>query len=273
MTILTTSDIAEGTAAGTRQQFPWNKATITSQTAGRWSSLWRATGFPAQGAIPSTLQTCSKTLTGTWNYNSPQSTNTLYLANVTMACGNSVSNVEIHDRLVHMGGLSGVVTAAQTVGLTLVDTANNLQTRIGKSDLSEVQWWCEWYTTTGTTAVTATVAVTYNDNSTGNISLSFAASMGASNMLPVVSAAAGKFIKSIDSVTLSATTGTAGSFGFTASRFITSIEMPVANFARNCTWVDLGLPIIVDGACLWQVILCSTTGTGSMQGNLRIIEG
>jgi hypothetical protein len=71
----------------------------------------------------------------------------------------------------HFGGLNGTLTTAQTVSLdlsTLLAT-DNINLRKGDNNYSDVQWWLEWYTATGATAVTATIAVTYNDGTTGNL--------------------------------------------------------------------------------------------------------
>lgn len=45
--------------------------------------------------------------------------------------------LEVHDRLMHMGGLNGTLTTAQTVGSRLSNgvTADNMAERIGDADL------------------------------------------------------------------------------------------------------------------------------------------
>ena len=41
-----------------------DNATIASQAAGNFVSMWRATGQPGQGAIPTTAAACNNTLIG-----------------------------------------------------------------------------------------------------------------------------------------------------------------------------------------------------------------
>lgn len=141
-----------------------DKASIASQTGGSYASLWRATGQPGQGAVPTSVAVCDNSLTGALQYTQQTSPATSYIGILEAACTNASSTLELHDRLVHMGGLSGTVTTAQTVGIDLDSllATSNLDTRKGDSNYSDVQWWIEWYTATGATAVTVTVNVTYN---------------------------------------------------------------------------------------------------------------
>jgi hypothetical protein len=170
----------------------------------------------------------------------------------------------------HMGGLSGTVTTAQTVNLDLNANlaTDNLDERKGDANFSDVQWWLEWYTDTGSTAVTATVGVTYNDGTSGNLSaISLAATRRASLMVPLnplVHPCGGgrqdSFKATWTGVTLSATTGTAGSFGVTATRPRTSV--------CRCRWptrqrfsglgFDLGLPaeMLQFDSCLMIPLEC-----------------
>jgi hypothetical protein len=197
-----------------------------------------------------------------------------------IATSNSAMTVEIHDRLAHMGGLSGTVTTAQTVSLDLntLGATNNISNRIGDTNYSDVQWWLEWYTATGTTAVTATVAVTYNDGTTGNLTgASLAATRPASFMLSlnalIPAASSGKYIRAVNTVTLSATTGTAGSFGVTATRPRMTLAAPIANMKFVADWAQLGFPEIFNESCLFPIVLTSTTSTGTVRGGDKISHG
>ena len=256
-----------------------DKANIANALAGAYFSLWRATGQPGQGAIPTAAATCNNALTGAMNFTQQTSPATSYGAWSNAVCSNSAVTIEIHDRLMQMGGLVGNVTTAQTVSLNLNGvTADNMVERRGDSNFSDVQWWAEWYTDTGATASNATVAVTYNDGTTGNLS-TFAAggTVRAGRMIPlnnlIPAAAAGKFIRSVDSVTLSASTGTAGNIGFTCTRPRMTMPLNVGNKMEIFDWAQLGLPEIFNSSCLALVELCSTTSTGTVRGGGKIIHG
>lgn len=255
-----------------------DKASIASQAAGTYVSLWRATGQPGQGAIPAAAANCNNTTTGGIGFTQQVAPATSYGAYLEVVTGNAAMTTELHDRLVHMGGLNGTLTTAQNVGIDFASiTADNMVNRIGDTNYSDINWWLEWYTATGSTAVTATVAVTYNDGTTGTLSASLAATRPASFMLPlnglIPSAAAGKFIRAVTSVQLSATTGTAGSFGVTATRPRMAIGTPIANYKAISDWAQLGLPEIFNSSCLFPIVLTSTTSSGTVRGGGKIAHG
>ena len=261
-------------------RFLLDKASIAPQAAGTYVSLWRATGQPGQGAIPAATATCNNTTAGVIGFTQQVSPATSYIVYTDLATGNSAMTLEIHDRLAHMGGLNGTLTTAQTVSLdidTLAGT-DNISGRKGDADFSDVSWWLEWYTATGATAVTATVNVTYNDGTTGNLTgLSLAATRPASFMVAlntqIPSASAGKFIRGVNTVTLSATTGTAGSFGVTATRLKVSVGSPIANYKVTADWAQLGLPHIPNSSALFPIVLTSTTSSGTVRGAGKIAHG
>lgn len=278
MTITTRDQLING-LGNNSSRIVIDKASITSQAAGTYVSLWRATGQPGQGAIPAAAANCNHTTVGGIGFTQQTLPATSYGAYLEAATSNAAMTVEIHDRLAHMGGLVGNVTGAQTVNIDFATlTTDNLPNRIGDANCSDIQWWLEWYTATGSTSVTATVNVTYSDGTTGNLTaLTLAATRPASFMAPlnglIPAAAAGKYIRGINSVALSATTGTAGSFGVTATRPRMSIGCPIANFKFVSDWAALGLPEIFNGSCLFPIVLTSTTSSGTVRGGGKIAHG
>ena len=256
-----------------------DKASISNAAAGQFHSLWRATGQPGQAAIPAAAAVCNNALTGALNFAQQTSPATTYGTWANAMCSNNATTLEIHDRLMHMGGLSGTSTASQTVNLDLNANlgSDNISARKGDANFSDVQWWMEWYTDTGGTAVTATVGVTYNDGTTGTLSVALAATRRASLMIPlngfIPAAAAGKYIRDIDTVQLSATTGSAGSFGFTATRPRMTMPLSLANKMETFDWAALGLPEIFNSSCLMILQVASTTTTGTVRGGGKLSHG
>lgn len=276
MTITTRDQLIDG-LGNNASRIVIDKASIGSVAAGNYVSMWRATGQPGQGAIPAAAANCNHLTTGAIGFAQQTAPTTSYGAYLEGVFSNNAMTLEIHDRLMHMGGLNGTLTTAQTVGIDFNGiTADNMVKRIGDANYSDIQWWLEWYTATGATAVTATVAVTYNDGTTGNLTVSLAATRPAGQMIPLnglIPSAAGKFIRGVTSVTLSATTGTAGSFGVTATRPRMSQSCPLANFKSSSDWAGLGLPEIYNSSCLFPVALTSTTSTGTVRGGGKIAHG
>ena len=257
-----------------------DKASISNAAAGQFHSLWRATGQPGQAAIPGAAARCTNALTGALQFAQQTDPAKSYLAILEGLCSNNATTMEIHDRLMHMGGLVGNVATAQTANVDLDANlaSDNLADRIGDANYSDVTWWLEWYMDTGSTAVTATVNVTYNDGSSGNLTASsLAATRRASLMIPlnglIPSADSGKYIRDVNTVTLSATTGTAGSFGVTATRYRAALYQPVANARFTADWASLGIPTIPNSSCLMVIQIAGTTSTGTVRATGKIVHG
>lgn len=251
-----------------------DKASLANAAASQQFSLWRATGIPAQGAIPGAAAICNNALTGAIGFTQQTSPATSYFAWLRAFTANAAMMVEVHDRLAHMGGLNGTLTTAQTVNVNITGTSDNLASRRGASDYSEVSWWLEWYTDTGATASNATVNVTYDDASSGNLAvIAVGGTVRAGRMIQLTSAVAGRYIRTVNSVTLSASTGTAGSFGVTATRLRAAVDTTLSNLAATNDWAALGLPEIYNSSCLFQIVTCSTTSTGVVRGTGKIAHG
>lgn len=252
-----------------------DKASLANAAAGQIFSLWRATGVPGQGAIPAAAALCDNTLAGAIGFTQQTAPATSYLGWLRLLSGNATTTVEIHDRIAHMGGLNGTLTTAQTVNLDVGPTGLNVgAARRGDANFSDLNWFLEVYTDLGATGVNATVAVTYDDGSTGNLAaIALGATPRAGRLYQLVPAVSGRFIRGVTSVTLSATTGAAGSFGITCTRPRTGIDTLVANKAEAYDWAQLGLPEVPNGACLQLITVPSTTSTGILRGQGKIPHG
>ena len=246
---------------------PIYKSSIATQAAGYITSLWRATGTPiwSQGAIPGAAEVPTDvtvggialpTFTGT--------TGRIYRFAPLLA---TVGTAILYDRLAHMGGLSGVTTGAQTVN---VDPATAVAA--GRATVKEIEWYAEMYTAIGTTAQTCTVTYTDNTDVTGRtltFSLGGASPLNQAGRCIQLVPTDGKNIKSVQSVSIGTSTGTAGSWGITARKRLTSVGQMLANIASPAVdAISIGLPEIKDTACLEMLVQCSTTSTGIVQGEL-----
>jgi hypothetical protein len=270
---ITTRDQLIDALGNRSSRIVWDKANIANAVAGQLFSLWRATGTPGQGAIPGAAAIATSALTGAMGFTNQTLPVTSYYAWQTVATSNNATSIEVHDRLAHMGGLNGTLLTAQTVGVDL-STLGLVAARRGDANYSDCQFWLEWYTDTGATASNATVNVTYDDASTGNLAvIAVGGTVRAGRMIPLVSAVAGRFIRGVNTITLSASTATAGSFGVTATRPRTTVNSNIANKYEQFDWAQLGLPIIPNDSCLQMVMLCSTTSTGTVRGQGKIAHG
>jgi hypothetical protein len=178
-----------------------------------------------------------------------------------------------------MGGLVLNVTTLQTTNLPLDLVALSAPAdRIGDPAYGDVQTWLEVYGDGGATASNATINVTFNDDTSGNLStLAVGGTVRVGNRFSVdalrTTAQQGKNIKAINSVQLSASTGTAGNFGFTFTRPRIYVPMDLANKTNKMTWAETELTLVPNGSCLEFMILNSTTTSGTLRGGGKIIHG
>lgn len=276
---ITTRDKLIAALGNGSSRFVVDKVSIANAVAGTYYSLWRAAGQPGQGAIPTTAAVATKALTGAIGFANQTAPATSYLAWITMNCSNAAVTIEIHDRIAHMGGLNATLTTAQTVNLDLTASGlNPAAERIGNTNFSNIQWWMEWYTDTGATASNATINVTYDDDTTADLTaVAVGGTVRAGRMINlnglVPVAASGKYIRDINTVTLSASTAAAGNFGFTATRMRTVLPLFVANKGETFDWAAIGLSEVPNDACLMIIELCATTNTGAVRGGGKIAHG
>lgn len=255
-----------------------DKASIANQTAGGYASLWRATGQPAQAAIPTTAAIPTSATTGAMVFTNQTAPVSSYLSWLNVNSSNAGSNIEIHDRVAHLGGLVLNIITSQTVtGLDLA-TLGLVAARRGDANYSDIQWWLECYTDGGATASNATINVTYDDASTGNLTVTaVGGTLRAGRMIPLTplipTAQQGRYIKGINSVILSASTTVAGNFGFTATKPRTIQALDVANKGATFDWALLGQPEIANDSCLMLLMCCITTSTGILRGGGKIAHG
>lgn len=257
-----------------------DKASLPNAVAGQLFSLWRATGQPAQAAIPTTAALCTNALTGAIPFTQQTSPNTSYIGRLSLNSSNNAMSFELYDRIAHMGGLVLNVTTSQPVTGLDLDPAglNPPADRLGATNYSSGQWFLDVYADGGATASNATINVTYGDGTSGNLTLlAVGGTLRAGRRIaltPLIPVAdQGKFIRRPNSVILSASTGTAGNFGFTYSRFLTDSDSLVGNKTEKNDWAMLGLPNVPNGACLEIMAVCSTTTTGTLRGNGKIVHG
>lgn len=244
------------------------EASITT-VAGDFFSLWTAGGNPGAGATPASGAGVAPTSStaGAIPWTNPGGSNTAYLGKFAASAA-EIETIILVDRLVHTAGLSGLLTSSQTV-----DSATITRNYTGGTAYAGGLW-LEVYTALGATACTASVSYTNQAGTAGQIgSAAFPASAKVGFLAPVSLAAGDYGVQSVQSVTLSVTTGTAGNFGVTLTWDICSVPVMVIGTGQVLGWNDTALPIIQPSACLAYKVLCSTTSTGIILTELVFAQG
>jgi hypothetical protein len=270
MAIANLNDLQAAMTSGSYRT-AFSRSSIGSTVTGAEISLWRGAGIPATGVQPTTAAICNASTVGALPLTSRVGTQQRVLAQLQIQTQTLGNCLLIEDRLGHHGNLNGTLLTAQPVNLDLSVGTDNLTQRIGASDYSEVEWYLEWYSATGATTTIPTVNVTHSDNTTSVLNIwslgstTLPASIAASRRYKIVST---KPIKSVQSVTLSASTGTVGAFGVTAVRRLATHMTILANALEKSDWSSLLVPLVFDNCCLSLSMLTTGTSSGTVLGML-----
>ncbi len=260
----------DGIIGGVDQLRSYGKASSTAKAAGTFQSLWLTAGQPTSGTAPAvaTMAIPTNATTGAFYFTNPTSPALTYMSKVSLTAS-TIGTMIIYDRVGHSGILNGTLTTAQAVNGSTID--RNYTGVLGE----DVEMFVEWYTATGATASNITVSYTNEQGVSGRttVSTAFQATPVVGQMLPLPLASGDRGVQSVQSVTLSASTGTAGAFGITLVKRIAEIPITIANGGVVLDPFALGMPQIKDNACIAMMVLCSTTSTGYITGTINLVQG
>lgn len=267
MAFTTIDDVVAALGAG--KKIDLHKASATAEGAGTWHSLWKVAGQPVAGATPSgglagsipTLATAGAISRWT-NPTGGAETRLLH----AVISGSTQGKVILYDRLWANSGMSG----AQTTTNTTLGATPDLTRPDALGD--GVELWGEIYTAIGATGATLNVQYTNQAGTTGQVATyahpANAESVG--QMFPLVLAAGDTGVRKATAYHWSVSTGTAGDFGLVLLRRVAEIPIQLLNIGYVLDFAGLGMPQILDDACLSMMVLCTTTNTGLLQGSIVI---
>ena len=274
-----------GGSNGSQQMIPFFREhyfidSVSSRDSEVWvsagiTSLWRAFGSPRYGIAPTTVEAPTSATQGALPLVNAGGARELWLVRMSAIVedSNYGDSVHLFDRLLHIGGLDGTVTSAQTVGGTLTRNTGGAGNGI----------FIEVYDSVGVTATTLTVDYTNQDGVTGRTGTvrqfgdsDFAGGYGGETnvMIPVILQAGDTGVQAVADVTLAATTGTAGDFGVTIAKRLTKMNLR-GDSAAGC--VDLttavgGPALIENDACLNLVVYAEGGTAASVYGMISVVE-
>lgn len=236
-----------------------NNFKIVTGLPGLTLSSWTAQNLP--GVAPTTAAVPTRTTTGALGQVDSSGTQRLVGAELNWSSG----LIWLVDRLSHQGGLDATVTSAQTTNLPTA-ALTRYTSGVGVYAALEI------YTQIGATSTTVSISYTNTAGTAGQVSPLI--SFGNGNyreaqrfmIVPLVAGDLG--VKSVESVTVTATTGTAGNFGVTLFKPLYPMIVPSASstYPPGTPWnpilsVGWNLPAIANDACLMTLI-----GPASGQG-------
>lgn len=262
MAITTEAGLISARAGGRTSEII--KASVANTIAGGLFSLYRSAGTaPAQPpAAPTTHVICTSATVGAI---APKFAmvggNSLYIDSIAAQFG-VAGQMRIVDRVIHGGGLNGTLTTAQAV---------NTPALPGTVDAASCRWFLEWYADTGATASNATVVGTYTDATAASIVVAVGGTVRTGRKIELIPAV-GKTLASVQTVQLSASTATAGNFGVTCQKYI-GVRAGVLAANTSIEYESLMRLVGRPDACLAAEILCTTTSTGALEGDIFLMQG
>lgn len=252
-------------------------AALTTPVAGYEHSLWINDGLPATGAAPTSAAVPTNATAGSLQQQDAGGGRQKWLCAIEAFTSQNIASTAatgvlcLYDRLLHVGGLSGTSTGAQTVQ----SSGSPALTRYTNGLGNEI--WVVVNTQIGASATTITAAYTDENN---NSHTTQAVTFGGTNfreknrLIRLPLAAGDKGVKALASVTVLATTGTAGDFAAMVVHPLTSLELmnTAVNSFRSFTAGQPGPIEIVAGACLALTWLSRGTAVPNVTGCLHLVE-
>jgi hypothetical protein len=272
VTISTSAQIAANLPG---QALPVFKPVLTINAAGFVSSSWAMglpTSFPPVGATPPTGSGAVPTsaTVGAMPFRNAAAGASLYLAKLlwsTPSNGNQMDNAGflLYDRLVHTSGLSCNTTAPQTINSVSIPSSRDPE-GLGGTPLIEI------YNGTGATPTVATASYTNQSGVAGQAgTATITATMTAGAAVPIQLQSGDTGVRSVESLTLSAATGSVGNAGITIMRPLYLFDTAViAASPETMDWMSTALVPIPTDACLAWIGLSPATGT--LMGTMYLIE-
>jgi hypothetical protein len=241
-------------------------AAAAATVAGRYTSLFTYNTTRTTGVAPGAVAVPTNATPGGMIQTDPGGGRQKWLTQFS-AASTQPGVLILYDRLLHISGLDGTNVGAQSVGGTLTRYTDGIGNQI----------WIEIYTQIGATSRTITAA--YDDEG-GNPSTSQAVAIGntglreAQRIIPLTLAAGDKGVTEVTSVTLSATTGTAGDFGVTVAHPLVQVECPwgASLGLRDLLAGQPALPEILTDACLALAWVAAGTTAPQIMASASFIE-
>lgn len=240
-----------GGNSGAPENLPFSKHMSAGGTAVGFGfaqalfSTWRFDGIPGAGSVAAAVAACDKTTVGALQFTNSAGSAVKRIVQAVAASGNNsvdVSPLFVMDRLLAKGGLSGTSTSAQTVAGSIGRYTGGVGNQI----------WIEIQTAIGSATTTVTASYTNEAGTAGRTTI--ARRIGGSpynvlhsaHQLPLQAGDLG--VRSVQSVTLAASTTTAGDFAvviYHPLTFLVGRGTPQGPFGQLG-----GLPEMVDDACI-----------------------
>ncbi len=232
----------------------------------RHYSLWMPDGQPGAGVAPTTVAAPTNATNGALKQTDPGGGRQKFITTFQNFLSGGHGSLLIYDRLLHVGGLSGTVTTAQTVGGAI--------TRYTGAESWGNQAWYEINAAIGATATT--LSMNYTDEN-GNPAASAGTVIGGTafaeqaRMQPIRMASGTMGVRGVTDVTLAASTLTAGDIAIVILRPLLELNILQVGGGGCMTFIE-NIAEVKPGACLGMVFTPHTVAKCSVGGMIGMLE-
>lgn len=234
--------------------------------ANQYTSLWQFDGIPGAGAAPTVAAIPTNATNGALGQTNASGGFTKYITGAFIKANGSQNFILFYDRLAHIGGLVGNVNTEQSFSLTIDRYTSYVGNEI----------WIEIYTAIG--SATTVKAKYTNENNTAGQQTPLVAIGGAGlqeiyRVIRLPLAAGDLGVKSVESITLTASTGTAGNIGVTIAHPLFNME-PVITIGKSFLSDDGPEIPIESNACVTAIYRSVSASLVFIDaGGVAFIEG
>ncbi|MGL4576374.1 MAG: hypothetical protein ACRCV9_16440 [Burkholderiaceae bacterium] len=242
----------------------FRKNSVINATVGLPTDLYRAVGFPAQPPIPAAAVVCDASTPGALPLPfSVVSGNQVFLDAVHAHLG-APGQLCFVDRVIHSGGINTLITTTQAI---------NTPPLPARAPAVLCRWYLVCWVDVQAVATSATVTGTYTDSTLATFVIPIPGSVWRVARKLELLPAAGKFLASVQTVTLSASSSpTPGDFGVVCEK---SIGIRGGTFSANTLF---GYESLVrnthsDTPCITANFISTSTNTGAINADLVLMQG
>lgn len=265
----------DGIIAGAQQPRFFSKTMVAAAVVGRPASLWAGPGIPGAGSYDTTLNgvTLSSTsamVNGQIPFTDPVSGNS-YLSRFSGFVAGSGGTLILADRIWHNGGFTITSTSAQSITSPTWPARDADGTTNGNGILLGL----EVSSATGAGTPTVTISYTNESGTPGRTATNVdatAASSVAGSFFRIGLQAGDKGVRSIQSLTLSAT-WTSGTMNLVAYRPLAMIEISGSGAANAIDAVTSGMPKLYNGSVPYPIFIAATAGSSIFTGCMSVTQG
>ena len=261
----------DGALAGMQPPVYFSKPVSGNLVAGRPFSPFYLAGTPGAAVAPTPGLAGAALTSYAGQLPIPPASGNTHLARFSGVASAQAGILLLCDRLWHNSGFTITSTAAQTVN----SVAFPARDRNGSTNGEGVLLGVEISTATGSGTPTITANYTNQAGTSGRTATNSTATVGSSaagTFYPIGLAAGDTGVRSVQTLTLSAT-WTSGTMHLVAYRVLATLELPAAGIPNAVDALTSGMPRLYNTSVPFLIFIPQTTTTTQLSGSVVYTQG